>query len=163
MTDANDLQTANYQALAEFRYQIRRFLHFSEQTARKAGLEPQHHQLMLAVKGAGEQTEPRIAYLAERLQLQHHSVVELVDRLAKRGLIQRTRSQEDRREVHVKLTPRGERILKQLTLDHGVELRTAASALITTLKKVMATTQGSHTGREEKRAKAAGTGRRSSR
>ena len=164
MGDPNGLQTANYQALAEFRYQIRRFLHFSEQTARKAGLEPQHHQLMLAVKGAGEQTEPRIAYLAERLQLQHHSVVELVDRLAKRGLIQRTRSQEDRREVHVKLTPRGERILKQLTLDHGVELRTAASALITTLKKVMATPQGrSQTGLEEKRATAAGTGRRKSR
>ncbi len=163
MTDANDLQTANYQALAEFRYQLRRFLHFSEQTARKAGLEPQHHQLMLAVKGAGEGAGPRIAYLAERLQLQHHSAVELVDRLAKRGLIQRTRSQEDRREVHVKLTPRGERILKQLTLDHGVELRTAASALITTLKKVMATTQGSHKGTETKRARAAGAGRRRSR
>jgi DNA-binding MarR family transcriptional regulator len=163
MADANDLQTANYQALAEFRYQIRRFLHFSEQTARKAGLEPQHHQLMLAVKGAGDQTEPRIAYLAERLQLQHHSVVELVDRLAKRGLIQRTRSQEDRREVHVKLTPRGERILKQLTLDHGVELRTAASALIAALKKVMATTQESDKAHQQKRAKAVGTGRRSSR
>jgi DNA-binding MarR family transcriptional regulator len=163
MADANDLQTANYQALAEFRYQIRRFLHFSEQTARKAGLEPQHHQLMLAVKGAGEQTEPRIAYLAERLQLQHHSVVELVDRLAKRGLIQRTRSQEDRREVHVKLTPRGERILKQLTLDHGVELRTAASALIAALKKVMATTQESDKVHQQKRAKAVGTGRLSSR
>ncbi len=163
MTDANDLQIANYQALAEFRYQIRRFLHFSEQTAHKAGLEPQHHQLMLAVKGAGEGAGPRIAYLAERLQLQHHSAVELVDRLAKRGLIQRTRSQEDRREVHVKLTPRGERVLKQLTLEHGVELRTAASALITTLKKVMTTTQGSHKGTEKKRARAAATGRRISR
>ncbi len=163
MVDANDLQTANYQALAEFRYQIRRFLHFSEQTARKTGLEPQHHQLMLAVKGAGEQTEPRIAYLAERLQLQHHSVVELVDRLAKRGLIQRTRSQEDRREVHVKLTPRGERILKQLTLDHGVELRTAAPALIAALKKVMATTQESDKSHQQKRAKVARTERRSSR
>jgi DNA-binding MarR family transcriptional regulator len=163
MSTDNDRQTTDYQALAEFRYQIRRFLHFSEETARKAGLEPQHHQLMLAVKGAAKRTEPRIAYLAERLQLQHHSVVELVDRLAKRGLIQRTRSQEDRREVHVKLTPRGERILKQLTLDHGVELRTAASALITTLKKVMATTQGSHKRHEEKRARAAATGGRSSR
>jgi DNA-binding MarR family transcriptional regulator len=163
MADPSDLQTANYQALAEFRYQIRRFLHFSEQTARKAGLEPQHHQLMLAVKGADEQTEPRIAYLAERLQLQHHSVVELVDRLAKRGLIQRTRSQEDRREVHVKLTPRGERILQQLTLDHGVELRTAASALIAALKKVMATTPESDKGHQQKRAKAVKAGRRSSR
>ncbi len=163
MTDTKGLESANYQALAEFRYQIRRFLHFSEETARKAGLEPQQHQLMLAVKGAGEGAGPRIAYLAERLQLQHHSAVELVDRLAKRALIQRTRSEEDGREVHVKLTPRGERRLKQLTLDNRVELRTAAPALITTLKKVMATTQVNHKGHQEKRARASGTGRRSSR
>jgi len=68
MADTNGLKIANYQALAEFRYQIRRFLHFSEETARKVGLEPQHHQLMLAVKGAGKGDGPRIAYLAERLQ-----------------------------------------------------------------------------------------------
>ncbi len=162
MTDINDLQTADYQALAEFRYQIRRFLRFSEEAARQAGLEPQHHQLMLAVKGAGEGAGPPIAYLAECLQLQHHSAVELVDRLAKRGLIRRTRSEEDRREVHVKLTPRGERILKQLTLHHREELRTVAPAFIRTLKKVMATTRGSHKVHEEKHAGVAGTEKRSS-
>ena len=152
-----------YHSLAEFRHQIRRFLRFSEETARKAGLEPQHHQLMLAVMGAGEAAGPRIAYLAERLQLQHHSAVELVDRLAKRGLIQRTRSHEDRREVHVKLTPRGERILQQLTLDNREELRIAAPALVSTLKKVMATTLRSHKSHQKKRARAAGTERRSPR
>jgi DNA-binding MarR family transcriptional regulator len=163
MSDANGLKTANYQALAEFRYQIRRFLRFSEETARNAGLEPQHHQLMLAVKGAGKGAEPRIAYLAERLQLQHHSAVELVNRLAKRGLIERSRSEEDRREVHVKLTLQGERILKQLTLDNREELRTLAPALISALKKVMATTRDSRRVQEEKRATAAGTERRASR
>ncbi len=163
MTYTNDLQTTDYQALAEFRYQIRRFLRFSEEAARQAGLEPQHHQLMLAVKGAEDEAGPRITYLAERLQLQHHSAVELVDRLAKRGLIQRTRSHEDRREVHVKLTPRGERILQQLTLDNREELRIAAPALVSTLKKVMATSLGNHQIHEKKRARAAGTERRSPR
>jgi DNA-binding MarR family transcriptional regulator len=143
MINSNLLKTTDYQALAEFRYQIRRFLRFSEDAARQAGLEPQHHQLMLAVKGAGGNSGPRIAYLAERLQLQHHSVVELVDRLAQRGLIQKTRGADDQREVHVKLTPQGDRILKHLTLHHREELRTTAPALVSTLKKVTSATRGS--------------------
>ena len=140
MTATNGLETKNYQALAELRYQIRRFLRFSEDAARQAGLEPQHHQLMLAVKGAGDHAGPHITYLAERLQLHHHSAVELVDRLVKRGLIVRTRGDEDRREVHVHLTTRGERMLRHLTLDHREELRMAAPALIRALRKVMAAT-----------------------
>ena len=143
MIDSNLLKTTDYQALAEFRYQIRRFLRFSEDAARQAGLEPQHHQLMLAVKGAGGNSGPRIAYLAERLQLQHHSVVELVDRLAQRGLIQKNRGADDQREVHVKLTPQGERLLKHLTLHHREELRTTAPALVSALKKVTSATRGS--------------------
>ena len=162
MTDINDLRTTDYQALAEFRHQIRRFLRFSEEAARQAGLEPQHHQLMLAIKGAPENDEPRIGDLAERLQIQHHSAVELVDRLVKRGLIQRTRGDDDRREVHVKLTQRGERILKQLTLHHREELRTAAPALVSTLKKMMAATHGGNKVHEVKHARAEGTERRSS-
>ena len=157
MKDKNDLNTADYMALAELRYQIRRFLRFSEEAARQAGIEPQHHQLMLAIKGASEHAEPRIADLAEHLQIQHHSAVELVDRLVQRGLIQRLRGDEDRREVHVKLTPRGERVLKQLTLHHREELRTAAPALVGTLKKVMSTTRGHHEAPEEKRATATKT------
>ena len=163
MNDNNDLKTTDYQALAELRYQIRRFLRFSEGAARHAGIEPQHHQLMLAVKGAGEGPGPPIGYLAESLQVQHHSAVELVDRLAKRGLIQRTRSEADRREVHVRLTARGERILKQLTLHHREELRTLAPALVSSLKKVMITTRGSNGTPREKRATAARARRRSSR
>ena len=163
MTDIRNLKTSDYQALAELRYQIRRFLHFSEEAARQAGLEPQHHQLMLAVKGANNGTAPSIAYLAESLQLHHHSAVELVDRLAKRGLIRRIRGAEDRREVHVKLTTRGERILKQLTLHHREELRTLAPALVGTLKKVMVATRGSNQVRKEKRATASVPKRSSSR
>jgi len=137
MPDTNDLNTATYRALAEFRYQIRRFLRFGEEVARKAGLEPQHHQLMLALKGIPSGQEPRIAYLAERLQLRHHSAVELVDRLARKGLIRRTRSERDRREVYIKLTPRGDRLLRELTLHTRAELSLAAPALVDALRKVV--------------------------
>jgi DNA-binding MarR family transcriptional regulator len=132
-----NLSSATFHALAEFRYQIRRFLHFSETAARKVGLEPQQHQLMLAVKGATPGHEPRVAYLAERLQIQHHSAVELVDRLAAKGLIHRVRGQQDRREVHVKLTPQGERVLGALTIQMRTEMQTAAPILVNALKNVM--------------------------
>lgn len=130
------LTLSDYQAVAEFRYRIRRFLRFSEAAARRVGIEPQHHQLMLAIKGKPPGEEPRIAYLAERLQIQHHSAVELVDRLAKKGLISRTRSSQDRREVFVKLTVRGEQVLRELTLHTSSELRSAAPALVASLRKL---------------------------
>ncbi len=127
---------SDYQHLAEFRYQIRRFQRFSEDTARRAGIEPQHHQIMLAIKGKPAGEESRIGYLAERLQIQHHSAVELVDRLVKKGLIARTRSAEDRREVLVRLTPRGEQVLGELTAHTSAELRSAAPALVAILRKL---------------------------
>ena len=132
----HDLKPSDYAALAEFRYQIRRFLHFSEQASRRAGVEPQHHQLMLAVRGAGGRNGSRIADLAERLQIQHHSAVELISRLEEKDLIQRHRGAEDRREVYVRLTPRGEQVLGELTLHHREELRSAAPALIAALRRV---------------------------
>jgi DNA-binding MarR family transcriptional regulator len=135
-TKTENLTSATYQALAEFRYQIRRFLHFSETAARNVGLEPQQHQLMLAVKGATPK-QPRVAYLAERLQIQHHSAVELVDRLAAKSLIQRVRGKQDRREVHIKLTPQGERVLGALTIDMRTELQAAAPILVAALRNVI--------------------------
>jgi DNA-binding MarR family transcriptional regulator len=133
---SNRLTLSDYQSLAEFRYQIRRFQHFSEDAARLAGIEPQHHQLMLAIKGKPAGEEARIAYLAERLQIQHHSAGELVDRLVNKGLIARTRSSEDRREVFVKLTARGEHVLNELTLHTSAELRSAAPSLVAILRKL---------------------------
>ena len=125
-----------YRALADVRYRIRCFLNFSEACAREVGLEPQQHQLLLAVHGLPEDTAPTIGRVAERLQIQHHSAVELVDRLATKGLITRTRSSEDRREVFVKLTPRGEHILAELTMHTSAELRSAAPALVASLRKL---------------------------
>ena len=136
--NAHRLPDSDYQSLAEFRYQIRLFLRFSEEAARRAGVEPQQHQLMLAIKGKPPGEEARIAYLAERLQIQHHSAVELVTRLENKGLITRKRSSRDRREVFVKLTPRGERVLAELTLHTSAELRSAAPALVSILRKLAA-------------------------
>ena len=127
----------NYRAMAEFRYQIRRFLRFSEHAAREAGLEPQQYQLMLAIKGLPDDERPRIGDVAERLQIQHHSTVELVDRLSKRSLVRRRRSEHDRREVLLELTPKGERLLQDLALHHRSEIREMGPELVASLKKVL--------------------------
>lgn len=131
------LTLADYQSLAEVRYQIRRFLHFSEQAARKAGLEPHQHQLLLALKGLPKGARPRIGDLAERLQIQHHSTVELANRLAARGYVRRQRAGEDRREVLLALTPKGVRILRELSLHHRTELRTQGPALLAALLRAI--------------------------
>jgi DNA-binding MarR family transcriptional regulator len=110
---------------------------------------------MLAIKGKPDGQEPRIAYLAERLQIQHHSTVELVDRMAKKGLITRSRGDQDRREVYVQLTARGDRILGELTKDMRAELRSAAPALVSTLRKLTTRTSASTLSRRRPRTPAA--------
>jgi DNA-binding MarR family transcriptional regulator len=128
----------DYQALAEFRYQIRKFWRFSESAARAAGVEPQHHQLLLALKGMPDGVRATVGELAERLQIRHHSSVELIDRLAKQGLVLRRRSEHDRREVLVTLTVRGERILRELSIHHREELQAIVPQLIATLRGIVA-------------------------
>lgn len=134
---ARALTLPDYQSLAELRYQIRRFLYFSEQAARSMGLEPRQHQLMLAIKGLPKEVRPRIGELAERLQIQHHSAVELVNRLAAGGYVKRSRQPQDRREVLISLTPKGERVLRKLSLHHRNELRLQGPALLRTLRIAM--------------------------
>ncbi len=138
MSNENENQAVDYIALAEFRFQIRRFLRFSEQAARTAGIEPQQYQFLLAVKGLPESVRPKIGELAERMQLQHHSTVELVDRLEKQGFVQRKRSAEDRREVLISLTSKGEKLLRELAMHHINELRTAAPQLAAALRRLAA-------------------------
>ena len=140
----------DYKAMAEFRYQIRRFLRFSEETARAGGLEPQQYQMMLTLKGLPEDSKHRIGEVAERLQIQHHSTVELVDRLARRGLVKRRRSETDRREVLLELTPRGDKLLQELALHHRAELRELAPELVAALKKVVRGAQTNNSGRRAK-------------
>jgi DNA-binding MarR family transcriptional regulator len=138
------LTSSDYQALAEFRYQIRRFLHFSEQVVKKAGLERGQYLLMLAIKGMPEGLRPRIRDLADRMQIRHHSAVELVNRLETGGFVHRTRAQDDRREVLLALTPKGEKVLGELALHHHNELRTAGPELVAALRHVMR--EGNETG-----------------
>ena len=135
------LSAAGYRALADFRYQIRRFLRFSEEAARAAGVEPQHHQLLLAVRGLPEGEPASVGAIAERLQLQPHSTLELVERLVERGLITRRRDPSDRRRVLVALTPQGEDVLHRLSLHHVEELRRAGPDLVRALRAAVVSGQ----------------------
>ena len=142
MVSTNAMTSAEFRALAEFRYQIRIFLNGSEEAARNAGLEPQQYLLLLALRGLPQGREASIRELAERMQLRHHSVVELVDRLERRLLLRRERSRDDRRQVILHLTPRGEKILTRLAKQRISELRTAAPTLVRALTAVIRSTQG---------------------
>lgn len=131
------LSLEDYQAVAEFRHQIRRYLKFSDAAVRGSDLEPRQYQLLLALKGLPSKVRARIGELAEQLQIQHHSAVELVDRLEASGLVRRQRGTHDRREVLVVLTPAGEKVLRQLVLHHRTELSTRGPALIEALRRVL--------------------------
>ena len=123
--------------MAELRYQIRKFLRFSENAARQAGIEPQQHQLLLAIRGLPDGASPTIGVLAERMQLQHHSTVELVDRLVDRNFLCRLRSTNDRRQVLVKLTHDGEEFLQKLSLHHLEELQSAGPTFVKVLNSLI--------------------------
>jgi len=131
------LTPQDYQSLAEFRYQIRRFLNFSESAALAAGLNPKQHQLLLALKGLPEDADPTIGRLASRLHIRPHSAVELIDRLCDSGHIRRRRSSRDRREVLIEITRKGEAVLQKLSLIHRQELESAAALLVGPLNRLM--------------------------
>ena len=136
------LTLADYQALAEFRFQIRRFLHFSDRAVEKAGLERGQYQLMLSIKGMPDDLRPRIRDVANRMQIQHHSAVELINRLEAGGYVHRERATNDRREVLLQLTAKGEKVLAELALHHHEELQEAAPELVAALRRVMAGKKG---------------------
>jgi DNA-binding MarR family transcriptional regulator len=123
------LNQAEYAALAEFRYHIRRYLRFMEEKAREAGQNPQQYQLILALKGLPRGTGPTVGALAERMQLNHNSTVELVDRCEKRGLVRRTRSGGDRRQVELAITSQGDAFLRKLASAGREELRAVGPVL----------------------------------
>jgi DNA-binding MarR family transcriptional regulator len=137
MSAQKELSQADYQVLAECRYLLRRFLHFSEQQAREAGLEPQQHQMLLAIRALGLNKPASVGELAERMQLQHHSTVELINRMEERGLLERRRDTDDQRRVLIYLTPYGEELLKNLSIAHRTELRTTAPALLKALRALI--------------------------
>jgi DNA-binding MarR family transcriptional regulator len=131
-----DLETSEYRKLEEFRFQIRRFLSFSEAAARASGIEPQQHQALLALKGMPQDCVPTIGHLADRLLLKHHSAVGLVDRLETLGLLTRQSSPDDARQVLLRLTAKGERILHRLSLTHHKELEETGPKLVAALRSI---------------------------
>ncbi|WP_375591669.1 MarR family winged helix-turn-helix transcriptional regulator [Chitiniphilus eburneus] len=121
------LNKAQYEALSEFRYQLRRFMHFSEVAAKAAGVTPLQYLLMLHVRGLPGRDWATVSELAERLQLQHHGTVALLSRCEEAGLVRRQKSQVDRRQVEVHLQPKGVELLAQLAAQHELELRSLSS------------------------------------
>jgi DNA-binding MarR family transcriptional regulator len=136
---AEKITEQEYQALAELRYRIRRFLQEGDDTARQAQLEPQQYLLLLAIRGLPEGKEASIRTLAERLSLRHHSTVELVDRMEERGYVKRSRGREDRRQVLVSLQPRGEKMLEQVVHQRIIELRAPGRALAEAISALLET------------------------
>ena len=126
----------DYQALAAFRYAIRRFLSFSAAAARESGISAPQHQALLAIKGFPGKGVISIGELAERLYLRHHSAVGLVDRLVRRRLVRRAHDPADRRRVRVQLTVRGEALLGRLSAAHRDELRRLGPELRRLLQKL---------------------------
>jgi DNA-binding MarR family transcriptional regulator len=126
--------SVDYEALARFRYQLRRFLSFSEAAANKAGLTPQQHQALLAIKGFSTPDPISVGDLAQFLFIRHHTAVELMDRMTKLGLLKRVVDDDDSRRVLLKLTRKGELRLQTLSKIHFEELRTASPALTRILR-----------------------------
>ena len=136
-----NLVTEDYRALAEFRYQIRKFLTVSEEIARSGGLQPQQYMMLLTLRGLPAEKEPTVRVLAERLQIRHNSAVELADRLAKRTLVRRFRSKDDSRKVLIQLTPKGAALIEKLVRQRFVQLHSSQPALIAALNRVLARTR----------------------
>ena len=134
---AQDPNQPLHQALAEFRRQLRKFLLASENAAFEAGMQPQQHQLLLAVAGAPAGRSPSIAYAADALGLKHNSAVELVDRCEREGLLERAEDAEDRRRVCLRITSRGRKLLDRLSRVHLLELNSQGPQLIESLENVL--------------------------
>lgn len=122
--------------LADFRYELRRFLLFSESASQEAGLQPQQHQLLLQVAGASHEAPVTIAYAANRLGLKHNSTVELVDRSEREDLIERTTDKVDKRRAILRLTRKGRQVLQKLSGEHARELNEMAPRLVRALRRV---------------------------
>jgi len=131
---AHHPENARYRALAEFRYHIRQYLHFSDQAAKAAGLEPKQYQLLLAVKGLTEDEPPTVSALAHNLHTRHHSTVELVNRAERNGLVKRSRTGNF---VLIQLTKKGERVLERVVDKRVKELRVAGPVLVKALQELI--------------------------
>jgi DNA-binding MarR family transcriptional regulator len=127
----------DFQRLAEFRFQLRRFLHFSSIAVEEVGLRPQQYQLLQCIAGMPGELEPTIANVAARMLLKHNSAVELVDRTIEQGLLKRVPDPLDNRRIFLRVTPQGERVLSSLVAYHLEELDQSGPELIRALRRVL--------------------------
>jgi DNA-binding MarR family transcriptional regulator len=135
------LTRAQMRRLAEFRFQLRKFLHFSSLAAGAAGLRSQQYQLLQCVWGMPEELDPTIANVAARMLLKHNSAVELVDRTIEQGLLRRCPDPTDHRRILLRMTPHGEQLLASLAAWHVRELEETGPELIRALRRVLLTPQ----------------------
>ena len=133
---AAGLSSAQFAALAAFRFELRRFLAFSEAAAAGAGVPPQQHQALLAIAGHVGENRPSIGQLAEHLMIAPHTAGELVHRMIDAGLVVKTVSARDRRRMELALTPKARTLLDRLTVAHLEELRTLEPALARALGRL---------------------------
>jgi DNA-binding MarR family transcriptional regulator len=131
---AQGLSREDYAAIASFRFELRKFLAFSEAAAAKVGLPAQQHQALLTI--AGHRNVATVGSVAEQLLVAPHTAAELISRMADVGLVLKRVSAQDRRRVELSLTPKAEALLQQLTAAHVVELRTLEPALTRALARV---------------------------
>jgi DNA-binding MarR family transcriptional regulator len=137
----------DYKALAEFRYHIRRYLDFSDRAAKEVGMEPKQYQLLLAIKGLPEETEPTVGILAEQLHLRHHSTVELINRAEGKQLVERSRIGT---RVLVCLTKKGSGVLARAVEERLAELRSAGPVLVKALQGLINTRRSHKPNRKQK-------------
>jgi len=130
------ISAEQYRALAEFRRHLAEFLRRRKAAALAEGLQPQQSELMLAVNGLPDGKEPTIKEIALQLCLEHHTVVELVDRLSRKGMVTRARSESDKRAVLVRVTPGGQRVLSRIVRFSLLQMREQAPALIRSLQRI---------------------------
>ena len=133
-----ELGDAEYKAIGDFRRALREFLEFSDNAARQAGVTPQQHQALLAIRSYSGYEAMSIGELADCLMIRNHSAVGLVARLVERGLIMREESQEDRRRVLLKLQPRGAALLHEISMMNIGEYGRTADRLSQVLRRVRA-------------------------
>jgi DNA-binding MarR family transcriptional regulator len=133
------LTSEDYQVLAELRYLGRKFLRFSKDLLQaRADLNPEQYEALLAIKAFSNPEELTILLLSERLQVKHHSAVHIVDRLVEQKLIRRQKGEHDRRERHLELTAKGERLIEELAAMHNQELSKRSGEMINALQRIKA-------------------------
>ena len=131
------LSPDDYEALANFRYAMRKFLSFSRRALKtEAQLTPEQYEALLALKVFSKESGVTVGQLSERLQVKHHTAVSLVNRMEEVGLVRREPNEVDRREVFVRMTPTGSRILDQVAVLHRQELRVRSPEMIEALTRL---------------------------